>query len=52
MAEIKLNKGIKIKCHSCNYEWITLTDMLYVSCPSCLIKVKVLKDGRQTKTNI
>jgi Zn finger protein HypA/HybF involved in hydrogenase expression len=32
---------MKIKCKNCNYEWDTKTKMIYVSCPSCLKKVKV-----------
>lgn len=30
----------KIKCQKCGYEWETKSTKLYVSCPSCLTKVK------------
>lgn len=38
----------KIKCPFCFYEWETKSDMKYVSCPSCLNKVEVIK---YVKTN-
>lgn len=28
----------QIKCSNCGYEWITASDLIYVSCPSCLKK--------------
>ena len=31
----------KIKCTKCGHEWETKSKMMYVSCPSCLQKVKV-----------
>lgn len=30
----------KITCHKCGYEWITRSRRLFVTCPSCLAKVK------------
>lgn len=31
---------IKMKCHRCGYQWRTSSKMKYVTCPSCLTKVK------------
>lgn len=36
-------KEKKVKCSKCGYQWVTLSKMNFVSCPSCLNKVK-LKD--------
>lgn len=33
----------KVKCQKCGKEWITKSRNIYVSCPSCLTKVKVNK---------
>lgn len=30
-----------MKCQKCGYEWITKSTHKFVSCPSCLAKVKV-----------
>jgi len=30
----------QIKCQRCGYEWITTSEMIYVSCPNCQTKVK------------
>lgn len=30
----------KLKCNKCGYEWVTKSDLLKVSCPSCGNKVK------------
>jgi len=37
----KKKEGIKVKCPYCGYEWVTKSDHVYVSCPSCLKKVKI-----------
>ena len=29
-----------MKCTNCNYEWETKSELMYVSCPSCRLKVK------------
>ncbi len=34
------NKTKEIKCNHCGYEWNTASEKIYVSCPSCLKKVK------------
>jgi len=34
-----------MKCPKCNYEWETKSDLIMVTCPSCLLKVK-------NKTNV
>jgi predicted Zn-ribbon and HTH transcriptional regulator len=36
----KILKAIKMKCNKCGYEWNTLSDKMFVSCPNCLLKVK------------
>ena len=33
--------GKKIKCPSCEYEWITMSEKKFVTCPDCLLKVNV-----------
>lgn len=30
----------KIKCKHCGYEWKTSSEMVFVSCPSCLKKTE------------
>ena len=30
----------EIKCDKCGYKWYTKSKHMYVSCPSCLAKVK------------
>lgn len=32
----------KIKCQRCQYEWNTESQRMFVSCPRCLTKVKVM----------
>ena len=31
----------KVKCKKCGYEWNTASKHVYVSCPSCMQKVKI-----------
>ena len=31
---------MKMKCTNCGYEWITKSDKIFVTCPSCLGKTK------------
>jgi hypothetical protein len=33
--------GGKIRCPKCSYEWQTRSKCIYVTCPSCLDKVKI-----------
>jgi len=30
----------KIKCSHCKYEWVTASDKIFVTCPSCLKKTQ------------
>jgi len=30
----------KVKCPKCNHEWETKSNLLYVTCPSCLRKIE------------
>lgn len=32
----------KVKCYKCGHEWETKSKFQYVSCPSCLQKVKIM----------
>jgi len=32
---------MKVKCDKCGYEWDTKSKHVYVSCPSCLQKVRI-----------
>jgi len=34
---------MKIKCLKCKYEWETKSKLGMVTCPSCLLKVKINK---------
>lgn len=34
---------MKVKCPKCGYEWDTKTKHVFVSCPSCMKKIKVLE---------
>jgi len=36
---------MKAKCSKCGYEWDTESKNVYVSCPSCLKKVKIRECG-------
>jgi len=39
--ENKIPEAIKAKCKKCGYEWITLSPMFKVVCPSCLNKTQI-----------
>lgn len=32
---------MKAKCKNCGYEWETESNHVYVTCPSCMKKVKI-----------
>lgn len=34
---------IQAKCKKCNYNWVTKSEMYFVSCPSCGSKVQLKK---------
>jgi len=40
---------MKVKCPNCKYEWETKSKLIFVTCPSCQLKVKVkdLKGGNR-----
>lgn len=38
---MKNKDSTRVKCLNCGYEWTTLSDHKFVSCPSCLDKVKI-----------
>jgi len=40
---------MKAKCPKCRYEWETESKMVFVSCPSCLQKVRI-KEGNNDGT--
>jgi len=35
-----MEENKKLKCQKCDYEWVTKSKLLMVSCPSCGTKVK------------
>ncbi len=37
-------KPTNMKCKHCDYEWVTLSQMKQVTCPSCLLKTERIKD--------
>ena len=37
----------EVVCHKCGYKWKTLSQLGNVSCPSCLLKVKIDKNGNR-----
>ena len=39
--EYKKGEIIEVKCPRCKHDWITKSNYVYVTCPSCLVKVKV-----------
>jgi len=50
---------VKIKCSNCGHEWITASNMMFVSCTSCLRKTLNLnhpkfhfKDNKDDTNNI
>ena len=44
---------MKAKCETCGYEWDTKSKHFFVSCPSCLSKVKIRdKESRKLYKNI
>ena len=43
MKDKKLKE--KIKCDKCNYEWETKSTLKFATCPSCRLKVEVLREN-------
>jgi len=37
----------KVKCSHCGYEWTTKSNHIFVSCPSCLKKVRIKKEVKK-----
>lgn len=35
-----MEKSTLINCDKCGYSWVTKSELLFVSCPSCMQKVK------------
>jgi len=40
---------MKIKCSNCSYEWETISDKIYVTCPNCLNKTKRENKDKEDK---
>lgn len=40
---------VKVICHKCEYEWETNSQMFFVTCPSCRIKTKRIKEETSQK---
>ena len=38
-----------MKCTHCNYKWETKSKMVFVSCPSCLLKVRNMIESTNVK---
>lgn len=36
-----------IKCPYCKYEWKTKSEMFNITCPNCLRKIRVVKNGNK-----
>jgi DNA-directed RNA polymerase subunit RPC12/RpoP len=47
MEIMKKIKEREVVCSKCGYKWKTLSQLENVSCPSCLLKVKINKDGNK-----
>jgi len=42
---------MNLKCPKCKYEWETKSKLIWVTCPSCRLKVEnVIKDKQNDKT--
>jgi len=39
---------MKIKCPNCKYEWETKSKLIFVTCPSCQLKVKIEKEKKES----
>jgi len=37
-------KKTKLKCNHCGYEWGTSSNMIFVTCPSCRLKIDKSKN--------
>jgi DNA-directed RNA polymerase subunit RPC12/RpoP len=43
----KIKTETKIKCPFCEYEWVTMSEKKFVTCPDCLLKVNVKENQTQ-----
>lgn len=48
-SDQKVRKMIKIKCDACGHRWTTKSEHIFVSCPSCLKKVRIKKTGDKNR---
>lgn len=39
------------KCNKCGYEWESKSQLRFVSCPSCLSKVEVIRPSKAESPN-
>lgn len=42
-----MTKTKQVKCSKCGYEWNTRSEMMFVSCPSCMQKTKVEEEKKE-----
>ena len=40
---------MEVKCEYCGYEWDTKSPMVFVSCPSCLKKIKINENYKKNE---
>jgi Zn finger protein HypA/HybF involved in hydrogenase expression len=43
--------GNILKCPKCKHEWETKSKLVFVTCPSCQLKVKIEKKKKEDKSD-
>ena len=46
---MEIKKSTKMRCKFCDYEWKTASEMVMVSCPSCMKKNNNLNKKEEDK---
>jgi len=42
-----INKIKEVKCEKCNQVWGTKSTRIFVTCPNCLNKVRIIKEEKK-----
>lgn len=35
----------EIRCPKCHHKWLTKSNLIYITCPSCQYKIKTMRKG-------